>query len=76
MACHHFGTQKAYKMGNSFMSFGTKRGDLPAFPVLYNSPTLSPAGERVKKQVSSLSPSLSAQFYQLTKKPGVEEVKN
>ena len=34
-----------------------------------------PAGEKVKKQVSSFSPSLSAQFYQLTRKPGVEEVK-
>jgi len=35
---------------------------------------LAATGERVKKQVSSLSPSLSAQFYQLTRKPGVEEL--
>ena len=32
------------------------------------------AGEKVAKQVSSLSPSLSSQFYRLTRKPGVEEV--
>ena len=32
------------------------------------------AGEKVAKQVSSLSPALSAQFYRLTRKPGVEEV--
>ena len=34
----------------------------------------SSAGEKVKKQLSSLPRSLSAQFYQLTRKPGVEEV--
>jgi len=35
---------------------------------------LAATGEKVKKQVSSLSPSLSAQFYRLTRKPGVEEL--
>ena len=34
----------------------------------------SSAGEKVKKQLSSLPRFLSAQFYQLTRKPGVEEV--
>lgn len=55
-----------------------KKGELvlaeqPAV-VVQDGGDLAATGERVKKQVSSLSPSLSSQFYQLTRKPGVEEL--